>query len=324
MNRLFGLLAITMAGFLLSCGSGEEDTDSEHQALRTLDGINAELVTLVGGTTVNFPAGTFETETIVIIADLFLSNDATSVYFPTATPESNDLLGAIVINTPIDELMHHNLSITFELQDFSVTSAVSQVGGVASGQDYAVYRFDFDNLRWNRWGGTSVAIDGSRRFASGTLPTGGMRGFVGSIAIFRERDVASIPAPVQTMLSGRVVDNNGNGVSTDVGIYLMVGALKYAASVDNGRIPNLLQPTDGRFQIDKFNTVTSGLDGTFTMLMPDNMVGQLINLEFGHEATGTIAQEEFDVLAPATPVNELISTVVRYGDNNVVSRPVGL
>lgn len=326
MSRQFGLLAIavTMAGVLVACGSGEDDTESQHQIMRTLDGISAASITLVGGTTVNFPANTFESETIVIIADLFLSNDATSVYFPTTTPESNDLLGAIVINTPIDEMLHHNLGITFELQDFDAEMTPSQVGGVAAGQEYAVYRFDFDNLRWNRWGDTSVTIDGGRMFATGLIPTDGMRGFIGSVAIFRGNDLNSLPAPVQTTLSGRLVDNQGNAVATDVGIYLMVGALKYAASLDNGRIPDLLQPTDERQQIDKFNTVNSGADGWFTMELPDNMVGQLVNLEFGHEQAGRIIQEEFDVLAPANPVNELISTVIRYGENNIISRPVEL
>ena len=324
MSNLSLPLAFTAVCFLSSCGSGEQDSDSEHQALRTLDGISAVSITLVGGTTVNFPANTFSSQTIVIIADLFLSTDANSVYFPTATPASNDLLGAMVINTPIDELMQHNLTLTFELQDFNADQATSAVGGVSAGQEYAVYRFDFDNLRWNRWGATSVSIDGSLRFATGSLPTAGMRGFIGSVAIFRGNDLAALPAPVLTTLSGRVIDNNGNGVATDVGLYLMVGALKYAASVDNGRIPNLLQPTDSKQQIDKFNTVDSAADGTFTLELPVNMVGQLINLEFGHEQSGQIIQDEFDVLAPANPVNELVSTVIRYGDNNIVSRPVEL
>jgi hypothetical protein len=118
---------------------------------------------------------------------------------------------------------------------------------------------------------------------------------------------------VPTTVEGTVIGVTGDPLATDVGIYFLVGTNRQAVPLDNGNIP-----VGGTVA----NTVYSDAAGRFTMQIPENLIGQLVALEFGREDTALAVQTRFDVLAPATPNVSIDSMVVRYGVNNVISQRV--
>lgn len=301
-----------IAGFLIllcalsGCGAGTNEFIADHSGQQSLDPGVAETLTLLSGAEIHFPAAAFAVETIVVFADVFASSDGTPAYFPTATMVAEDLVAGLVINTPADAVMGADFDVRFRIRDGV---------NVTVGQEYAVYRYDFDNLRWNRWGDTFATVQsaGADAYASATLPTNGMQGFIGSLALFVGNTTDVLPAVVPTTLEGTVYDENGDPLATDVAIYFLIGTNKAAAAVTNGRIP-----TGGTIA----NTVDSAADGSFTLQIPENLIGQLVALEFGREDATRRVQTEFDVLAPASPVTAVESMVVRYGENNINSQRV--
>jgi len=293
-----GLLA------LAACGSGTNDFIGDHSAQQTIDAGVARDIDLTSGAAVHFPAATFAEQTIVIVADVFAATDAVPANYPTAILAGEDLFAGLVINTPADAVMGANIDVTFKLLDTSTAVA---------GEQYAVYRFDFDNLRWNRWGSIIATIQAGGTTATATLPTNGMRGFIGSMAIFKGLTTATLPAVVPTTIEGTVIDANGAALATDVGIYFLVGTKREAVAVTNGNIP-----AGGTIA----NTVNSDAAGHFTMQIPENLIGQLVALEFGREDAALAVQTRFDVLDPATPNVSIDSMIVRYGVNNAISQRV--
>ena len=205
------------------------------------------------------------------------------------------------------------------------------------GEKYAVYRFDYQEdedllaPRWNRWGDTIATIDATGNFATAALPTTELIGFVGSLAIFDSHTVDALPAVEPTVIAGRVLAAGGGGLATDVGLYAMVGAERHPVDVLNGRAPALPDPFNEGLDITKTNTVDSAADGSFTIEIPDCLIGQYIALEFGHETAGHQLQDTYNVLDPSEdlddpdPVLVLAETenmVIWYGENKVVSEPV--
>lgn len=297
------VLAVVLLG-LSACVSGADEFAGDHNGQATLEPGVDETLDLLSGAAAHFPALTFGIDTIVILADVFASTDAVPDHYPTATHVGEDLLAGLVVNTPADCVMEANIDVTFRLIN---------EGSATAGEEYAVFRFDFDNLRWNRWGGTFATIQAGATTAKATLPTDGMRGFIGSLAIFKGLTMAALPAVEPTTIEGTVVDASDNPLSTDVGIYFIVGTTRVAVPITNGTIP-----AGGTVA----NTVNSDAAGHFTMQIPESLIGQVIDLEFGREDANLAVQRLFDVLAPATPATAVDSMILRYGENNVVSQPV--
>ena len=120
-------------------------------------------------------------------------------------------------------------------------------------------------------------------------------------------------------------------MATDVGLYIVVGSKKYPADVDNGRVPTLPDPNNSSLSIANANTVDSQADGSFTITIPENLIGQFISLEFGEESTAYQMQDYFDWLQPGddftapalVPIlEETPHMVIWYGENTVRSYPV--
>jgi hypothetical protein len=304
MMKRASLLLVGLALALSACGTGDEDFLGDHNSQASISALTATTITLLSGSMVHFPAATFDVNTIVMFADIFTVSDGVSAYYPTTTQASEDLLGGLVVNTPADAILGADINVLFTLREGAVATA---------GQQYAVYRFDFDDLRWNRWADTIATIDAGALTASAVLPTNGLRGFIGSVAIFAGHTADVLPAVVPTTITGTVYDSGGNPLATDVGVYFLVGTKKVEVPVTNGRVP-----TGGTLA----NTVDSAADGTFTIQIPENLIGALVALEFGREDAALRVQEEFDVLAPATPRTAVSGMVLRYGENNVDSQRV--
>jgi hypothetical protein len=300
---LMGLLVLWLAGALGGCGSGQDEFTTPDDAQRVVSAGEALTITLDGGYVLSLPGTLFEHDTILLFSK-HLAAELTPGYFPTATKEAGDMLCGVVINTPADVWMHGDMQLTFGLPD----------AGLAAGTVLIVYRFDRENLYWSPWGHTAAVVAAGGATATCTLPTTGFLGFVGSTALFKGMTADTLPVGAQTVIQGTVVDVQSQPVATDVAVNVLVGALKYPAAVLNGRTP-----TGGTVA----NTVDSGADGTFTISVPDNLVGQYVNLEFGSEDPNHGTQGLFDILAPAVERTAVTYLIVRFGENNVRSQPVG-
>lgn len=340
-----------VALFLLGCGSGTSDFSAEHAAQFTVLPDEAAVVALPAPSTAqaSFPAGTFGEQVVVLLGDQLLRTDASWRYFPTVDPNAitaeneaqiqaaheGDIYAGLVVNTPADELFSHDITVRFD---------PFENADMQPGEHYAVYRFDFegDRLnspvapRWNRWGNDTIAtVDDSGAYAEATLPTAGFRGYIGTIALFKgQTDEALAATEQQTRIYGKVVDASGNGIHTDIGIYLTVGGREYPAGLDapNGRAPiGVPHPFLSGQTITALNTVESDNDGLFTMIIPDRLIGQFVHLEFGTEFAAHQTQEFFNLLEPASDpedpaapvmVDETMNLVIWYGENDVISLPV--
>lgn len=323
MRIINGLLMLSLLGLVGACGVTQDDYIGDNSAQQTLKAGEAVGIVLPSGATLNAPAGLLaegDDDMVVIFADVLAGYDGSAIYYPTEHPVEEDLLAAVVINAPADRLMHAALQLRFAFRE-----------GLSAVRDsvYAVYRFDAEHRHWLQWGETVATVEEDGVHANAALPTGGFRGFVGSLAIFAEHTSAAFPA-VPTVIQGTVFGDGAATLATDVGVYVYVGAVRYPTALgdvdsavgnDDPRVPNLPDPTTGE-PMDLENTVDSAADGTFLILVPDNLIGQVIALEFGTEDPGRVKQEEFDVLTPGLEENEVTSMVVQYGTNRVRSHEV--
>lgn len=310
-----GLLALLLLA-LSGCGSGDKGFTAPNAVQKTLKKNTDTTIALEEGQSVHFPAATFAHDTVVTVSNFFAAGDADSTRFPSSTPEVGDLLGSLVINTPADAVFGADIDVTFRL----ATSATAT--SLTPGDVYIVYRFDFENGRWNQWGSTAATVTADGISLTATLPTTAFVGFVGSLAVFDGLQAGGVVTP--TTLSGTVNATGGGTLATDIGLYVLQGDIRVPVAVSNGRVPDL---NDDKGQpITVANTVDSAADGSFTFNLPEQLIGQNIALLFGAEDANHQTTNEFDVLAPADlddSTSELVTNmVVRYGENHVRSAGV--
>jgi hypothetical protein len=179
-------LALCAALLLLAAGCGDMNDDFTGNNLmqRTVRKDTAATLTLAAGDSLSVPAGTFDRDTVVLFADVFTGTDASTANFPTTTKAAEDLVAAVVINTPVDRTFHNNLPLTFDViepGESRITSALTP------NAHYIVYRFDFDALTWAPWGTTVATASADGHTATTTLPTADFTGFVGSLALFKDK-----------------------------------------------------------------------------------------------------------------------------------------
>lgn len=312
---LSGLLAATLALAAGGCGDLNDDFTGANIMQRTVLTAASETMVLTGGNTLHIPAGSFDESTVVIFANFFTGGDAVTANYPTPGRNNEDIIGAAVVNTPVDEVINQNLTLTFDV----IRPDVPRVPSVMLPDAvYRVFRFDFETGIWQPWGGTTAQANAAGTQAVATLPTAGFLGFVGSLALFHEQLAGTV---VPTVIRGTVRDQNGNGIATDVGLYMLVGGNPVPRPISNGRVPNLSDGGGVPFTVA--NTVDSNASGEFELQLPDNLVGQLVSLEFASEDPSRAVETRFDVLAPHPhPVSNVSSMSVQYGPNNVVSQPV--
>lgn len=297
-----------------ACGGGNDDFSSMNLLQETIEADQAASLQIESGGRLDIPAGTFDEETVVIFSNYFTGTDSNFSRFPTATPAVDDLLAGMVVNTPVDVLFHNN--ITLQFQEVQLINSAASISALTVGKRYRVYRFDFENAVWNQWGSTVATVEAGGETAVATLPTAGMRGFIGSLALFEGLEDTGSVTP--TVISGTVRDSSGGPVATDVALYLNIGGIRFPVAVNNGRIPDVTY--EGNVDAEIANTVDSAADGSFTMQLGDALIGQLVSIDFGLEDPAWSTQQSFDLLAPATPLSEVETFVVRYGENNLQSR----
>lgn len=303
MNKIW-LVALTLVALVLnSCSSGTHEFTSATDVQRKVAPDEAVTLDLELGYSLTLPAGTFANNTIVLFSKR-LYNELTFARFPTPTQAVGDLIGGVVINTPADVLLLKNATLTFGLDAAS---------GAVAGDQLIVYRYDRYSGYWNVWGSSFATVDASGATATATIPTADFLGFVGSLALFKGMTTATLPLDKSTFIEGTVRNTQDQPIATDIALYVVVGSKKFPAAVIGGRTP-----AGGSVA----NAIDSEADGSFTIQLPDNLIGQQVNLEFGREDANYRTQDLFDVLAPAVPVSAATTMVIRFGVNHVQARPV--
>jgi hypothetical protein len=297
---------------LTSCGNGNDGFVAPNAVQKTIHNGIVEFIELAEGQRADFPGDTFAEDTVVTLSNFFAGGDADITLFPTTTPVAEDLLASLVLNTPADAVFGNDVTVTFRIH--------AGIANLTPGDDYVVYRFDFENARWNQWGSVTATVAANGTDLVAVLPTDGMLGFIGSLAVFEGLEAGAV---LDTEISGTVVDGGGAGIATDVSLYVLVGELRVAVAVSNGRVPDALDPHGAPIVVA--NTVDSAASGSFSMELPDNLIGQTVAIVFAAEDDTRTNTDEFDLLAPgdSTASDELRTTmVVRYGENNVRSAGV--
>src|SRR5689334_21969806 len=110
------LICACLALACAACGNGKGgDFTNPTIAQRDLQTGAGATITLAAGDSLTIPAGTFDRETIVEFADVLNGADGSTKYYPTATQAAGDLLGAVVVNTPVDRQFATDLPLTFDI-----------------------------------------------------------------------------------------------------------------------------------------------------------------------------------------------------------------
>ena len=305
------LLILAVSG----CGKGDNDFQSDNLVEKVFEnGIAARLM-LTSGAYVDFPAETFAERQLVSISDLLGGSDNIPQSFPTTTKLLSDRIAGIIINTPVDAMFHRNVSVHFQLLE-AQTPGTEMVVYIHD-SDLGSRRETYDNnyVTWHRFGAYTATVDASGNFADVTLDSDGNRGFIGTLALFSGHTLAALGSPVVTEVSGRVVNKDGAGVSTDVELNYLIGAERFPVRLLNGSIP-----AGGSVA----SIVTSDASGNFMMQVPDFYISQIFNVSFAVHDSGHGEQDRFTVNLPY-PIREDAAKnfVIRYGINNVTSEPVG-
>jgi hypothetical protein len=312
---------------LAGCGSGNSDFEESDIWQKTFTPGSALSFTLDSGASASLPADTFTEEMKLLFSDRINSDDSNPDHYPTTTHEANDQLGGIVFNTPVDALFLNSIPITIAMRDYGTLKPV-----VLADTQYALFRFDFEENRWNRWGSLAATTNATGTLATVTLPTSGFMGYLGTIAIFEGQTVAALGAAEPTYIEGYVKNMSNNPLGTDVAVYQLVGEVMHPVdlSADNAtaRVPALPDPNDESLPITAACVVDSDpTTGYFRIELPWRMVGTLTRLEFGHEHAGHQLQNEWVIDFPL-PTEEsergdkVRSMAMAYGRNTISPRPV--
>jgi hypothetical protein len=313
------LALVALAGAGCSGSNGETFQTVTSAQTTIINGAATTLALTSNLESVTFPANCFSRNTIALIssdlapAAAARDDDPYLTYYPTTTKAVTDLIAGVVINTPVDRLYHGNVDVKLFFYD-----GFSRIPG----DQYLVYRFDFNDLVWDRWGAVVATVDPGGATASFTLPTAGFRGFIGSLALFKGLQPGTSPAYTPTTLTGTVYDESGGPLSTDIGLYYYVGTVQYPVDLPAGSGAHV--PAGGPYR----NTFSSVADGTFSITLPDYMIGQALNIEFGREDDTRLAQPNFNIVSPqySNYVGQVFTNVpvvtLGYGVNVVQSQPV--
>ncbi|MCB1187562.1 hypothetical protein KDL29_10385 [bacterium] len=305
------LLILALAG----CGSGDSEIISDNLVEKVFNNGEAARLELASGAYVDFPSGTFADRQVVSISDLLSGSDNVATTFPTTTKSINDRIGALIINSPVDALFERDITVRMKLDSAQTpgTEFVLYIHDSDLGSRTETY--DNNYVTWYRYGSYIATVDSTGIYATFTLDTDGNRGFIGTLAVFRNHTLADMGSAATTTVSGRVLDKNGSGVSTDVELSYLVGEERYPVRLLNGTIPS---------GSNVASVVFSDASGNFSMQVPDFYISQIFNVSFAVHDSNRSEQDEFVVNLPY-PIreDEVNNLVIRYGENNIVSEPVG-
>ncbi len=319
---------LVLASLLIvsGCGSGGGDFEDPDLWQKTFHPGTALTITLDSGSQLALPANAITEETKVLFSDTQSADDSNPEYYPTATAEANDMLGGVVINTPVDTVFDASLGVTIAMKDWTTAPVV------LSDTEYLVYRFDFEENRWNRWGDLLATTNSTGTLATLTLPTTGFMGFLGSIAIFEGLTYDTLGAATPTYIEGAIHDLNNNPLGSDIAVYQLIGDIRYPIDLSvlnaGAYTPTFADPSDPTHVVTEACLVNSdATDGTFHIVLPWRLIGTLVRLEFGRETAGHQVQDEWIIDYPQ-PFDEsdrgdqVSALAIAYGRNTISPEPV--
>jgi hypothetical protein len=296
--RIYTLLVLLAILLLAACGTGGGDFEEERIWQQTFTPGETLVFTLDSGSTLTVPGTTFNEEHRILFSDLLEADDAIFEFYPTTPPAANDLLAGVVINTPVDAIYNAALPLTMSAREY-LTNAPT----ILPNTDYAVYRFDFEENRWNRWGGLTATTNATGSLATLTLPTNDFMGFLGTLGIFEGHTVPALGNAVTTYVEGNTLAIGGNAIGTDVAVYQLVGEEMHPVDLSDenpgARIPALADPRDDAVMINVANVVDSDpATGYFQINLPWELIGTIVRFEFGRENAGQQVQDEWVIDYP--------------------------
>jgi hypothetical protein len=327
MRNIKWLVLIVLVVMAAGCGSGGGNFEGDDIWQKSFTPGNVLTITLKSGASITLPATTFAKELKIVFSDRLDADDSNPDYYPTSTHAANDMLGGVVLNTPVDTIYNASIPVTIDMHDYGTEAPV-----VLGDTEYAVFRFDFEENRWNRWGSLTATTNTTGTAATLTLPTTGFMGFLGSIAIFEGMTAVAAGEVAPSYIEGYVKNISNNPLGTDVAIYQLVGDVKYPVDLSSvniaARIPTLADPLDSSKQITVACVVDSdATTGYFRIEMPWRLIGSLIRLEFGREHAGHQVQDQWVIDYPlpfdeADRGDKISALAVAYGRNTVTPQAV--
>ncbi|MEP0814881.1 MAG: hypothetical protein HRF49_09495 [bacterium] len=191
--RCFLFLTVLAAMLVSGCGTADNERRNSLLTETVISPGEDDFADMDSGTRVDFPAGTFRSETIVLISDTLVGTEIDAAYFPEGAAT---VLGALILNSPVDTSFHKNITFTFVLNT-----------AVAAGSTWKIYKYDEFELAWIEIIGIVAQADASGLLASAVMPSSGVQGYGGSFALFAEKPSDESPN-VPPELSG-------DGISMD-------------------------------------------------------------------------------------------------------------
>lgn len=175
MGRVLLLLLICVAA-LAACGTTNNERRNALLTETVVEVGADDFADMDNGTRIDFPAGTFTKNTIILISDQLFGSEFDAALFPEG---AQTILASIVLNSPVDVIFRKNVMFTWFLKDEA-----------PPGSTWRVFRFDdFYTEPENAWveiQGVVAQVAPGGEFAISVMPSSGVTGYSGSFAIFRE------------------------------------------------------------------------------------------------------------------------------------------
>ncbi len=168
------LSLVVLSAFIFGCGTSDNERRTDTLTETVIEPGEDDFADMDTGTRVDFPAGTFAEDTIVLMSDVLVRDEIDAAFFPEG---ALTILAALILNSPVDEIFRKNVTFTWVLN--------SSVPGDSA---WRVFRFDKkdDNIEWVELEGVSAIADPTATFAKSVMPSSGVHGYSGTFALFIE------------------------------------------------------------------------------------------------------------------------------------------
>ncbi len=162
--------------FAAACGTTNNERRNSLLTETVIEPGADDYADMDNGTRIDFPAGTFTKNTIILMSDTLFGSEFDAALFPEG---ALTVLGSIVLNSPVDVIFRRNIQFTWLLKD-----------DVEPGTTWRVFRFDdFYTEPENAWveiQGVVALVSPDGEYAISVMPSSGITGYSGSFAIFKE------------------------------------------------------------------------------------------------------------------------------------------
>lgn len=163
-----------LLAFFSACGTSDNERRTDALTETVIEPGEDDFADMDTGTRVDFPAGTFAEDTIVLMSDVLVRDEIDAAYFPEG---ALTILAALILNSPVDEIYRKNITFTWVLNNPAPGNSA-----------WRVFRFDQkdDLIEWVELEGVIAIADPTAAFAKSVMPSSGVHGYSGTFALFIE------------------------------------------------------------------------------------------------------------------------------------------